>query len=228
MCSRPRTCNQRRQRPADSQGPWHRRDRVQTRTSEDYQSLVTVTVSDGEESVSVCGTQFGGEEPRIVRIDDHRIEAVPDGHMLVVRNRDEPGTPDSSGPCWARLTSTRREFNGRETIGGDAQSVYNLDEQPPQDIIERLNDDSRIIETTSSNSATSNTANFLTASSGLLPVEKAMYRSTTACRCSRSCSSADSSVATCERNNALTDRRRGVCRGTVTGTAEGHPRERRR
>jgi D-3-phosphoglycerate dehydrogenase len=120
-----------------------------TSTAEDYQSLITVTVSDGTDSVSVCGTQFGGEESRIVRIDDFRIEAVPHGHMLVVRNADEPGTIGFIGTALGDADiNIAGMFNGRETIGGEALSVYNLDEKPPSDLIDRLNADDRIIETT--------------------------------------------------------------------------------
>jgi D-3-phosphoglycerate dehydrogenase len=120
-----------------------------TSTAEDYQSLITVTVSDGEHSVSVCGTQFGDEESRIVRIDGHRIEAVPSGHMLVVRNRDKPGTIGFIGSELGEADiNIAGMFNGRETIGGEALSIYNLDEKPPAELIGRLNDDERIIETT--------------------------------------------------------------------------------
>ncbi|MFC6975024.1 phosphoglycerate dehydrogenase [Halomicroarcula sp. GCM10025709] len=120
-----------------------------TSSADDYQSLITVTVSDGEESVSVCGTQFAGDESRIVRIDDHRIEAVPHGHMLVVRNRDEPGTIGFIGTVLGESDiNIAGMFNGRETIGGEALSVYNLDEQPTAEVLDRLNGDDRIIETT--------------------------------------------------------------------------------
>ena len=120
-----------------------------TSAAEDYQSLITVTVSDGTDEVSVCGTQFGGEESRIVRIDGHRIEAVPHGHMLVVRNKDEPGTIGFIGSALGEAEiNIAGMFNGRETIGGEALSIYNLDEKPAGDLIDRLNDDSRIIETT--------------------------------------------------------------------------------
>jgi D-3-phosphoglycerate dehydrogenase len=69
--------------------------------------------------------------------------------MLVVRNRDEPGTIGFIGSALGEADiNIAGMFNGRETIGGEALSVYNLDEQPPNDVIEGLNDDSRIIETT--------------------------------------------------------------------------------
>ena len=121
---------------------------LKTHQSEDFQSLVTVTVGNDEHEVSVCGTQFAGEDPRIVRIDDYRVEAIPHGHMLVARNRDEPGVIGFIGSvlCDAEINIAGM-FNGREVIGGEALSVYNLDEPVPEDVRERLEDDSRIIAT---------------------------------------------------------------------------------
>ncbi|WP_276273414.1 phosphoglycerate dehydrogenase [Haloarcula litorea] len=120
-----------------------------TSTARDYQSLITVTVSDGAESVSVRGTQFGDDEARIVSIDDHRIEAVPHGHMLVVRNKDEPGTIGFVGTVLGEHDiNIAGMFNSREVVGGEALSVYNLDEPPTAEVTERLNADDRIISTT--------------------------------------------------------------------------------
>jgi len=36
-------------------------------------------------------------------------------------------------------------FNARETIGGEALTVYNLDDRLPDDAVDRLLDDDRII-----------------------------------------------------------------------------------
>ncbi|PSP78644.1 phosphoglycerate dehydrogenase [Halobacteriales archaeon QH_6_68_27] len=62
-----------------------------TRQSEDFRSLVTVRVTDGDDAIAVSGTEFAGGEARIVRIDGYRVDAVPSGHMLVARNEDVPG-----------------------------------------------------------------------------------------------------------------------------------------
>jgi D-3-phosphoglycerate dehydrogenase len=39
-------------------------------------------------------------------------------------------------------------FNGRETIGGEALTVYNLDDQVSDDVVARLLDDERVIDVT--------------------------------------------------------------------------------
>jgi D-3-phosphoglycerate dehydrogenase len=121
---------------------------TKTRQAEDFQSLVTVTAGNSEESVSVCGTLFAGEDPRIVRIDGYRVDAVPHGHMLVARNTDEPGVIGFIGSVLGEADiNIAGMFNGRETIGGEALSVYNLDNTVPEDVLARLNEDERIIGT---------------------------------------------------------------------------------
>jgi D-3-phosphoglycerate dehydrogenase len=121
---------------------------TKTRSSEDFQSLVTVTVSNDGERVSVCGTQFTGEDPRIVRIDGYRVDAVPHGHMLVARNEDVPGVIGFIGTVLGdHGINIAGMYNGRETIGGEALSVYTLDDPVGDEVRSRLNDDSRIIET---------------------------------------------------------------------------------
>ncbi|MEF8826642.1 MAG: ACT domain-containing protein, partial [Halapricum sp.] len=120
-----------------------------TRQIDDFNSLVTVEVSDGERSVSVEGTQFADDDPRIVRIDGYRVEAIPYGHMLVVRNTDEPGVIGFIGTVMGEHgVNIAGMFNNREAIGGEALTVYNLDEAPSEELLAELNDDDRIVETT--------------------------------------------------------------------------------
>jgi D-3-phosphoglycerate dehydrogenase len=125
-------------------------DVTEAKTSQaaDFQSLVTVEVGNDAESVSVCGTQFAGGEPRIVKIEDYRVDAIPHGHMLVVRNEDAPGVIGFIGSVLGEAEiNIAGMFNGRETIGGEALSVYTLDDQPPDAVLSRLADDDRLLET---------------------------------------------------------------------------------
>lgn len=115
--------------------------------AEDFQSLVTVTLCNGDGEISVSGTQFAGENPRIVRIDGYRVDAIPHGHMLVARNYDEPGVIGFIGTVLGDDgINIAGMYNGRETIGGEALTVYSLDDEPATDIIETLEADDRIIQ----------------------------------------------------------------------------------
>ncbi|WP_135664928.1 NAD(P)-dependent oxidoreductase [Halorhabdus rudnickae] len=115
----------------------------------DFRSLVTLTVRSGGTELSVEGTQFANGDPRIVRIDDYRVEAVPHGHMLIVRNADAPGVIGYIGTVLGEHdVNIAGMFNSREAFGGEALSVYNLDSRPTDAVLEALNDDERILDTT--------------------------------------------------------------------------------
>jgi D-3-phosphoglycerate dehydrogenase len=120
-----------------------------TRQAADFQSLVTVTVEGGEESVDVSGTLFTGGEPRLVSIDGYRVDAIPHGHMLVARNEDVPGVIGFVGTVLGdHGINIAGMFNGRETIGGEALTVYNLDDALPDDAYSELAADERILDVT--------------------------------------------------------------------------------
>ncbi|MFO7833561.1 MAG: NAD(P)-dependent oxidoreductase, partial [Halohasta sp.] len=115
--------------------------------TEDFQSLVSVTVADGDEEITVSGTLFAGDDPRIVRIDGYRVDAIPYGHMLVARNQDKPGVIGLIGSVLGENDiNIAGMFNARETIGGEALTVYNLDVDVPDEVLEQLLADERIIE----------------------------------------------------------------------------------
>jgi D-3-phosphoglycerate dehydrogenase len=117
-------------------------------TSEDFQSLVTVTVRNGDDEMSVCGTLFGGEDPRIVRIDGFRVDAIPGGRMVVSRNTDEPGVIGLIGTVMGEYDiNIAGMYNARETFGGEAMTVYNVDQEVPTEAREKLEADDRVIAT---------------------------------------------------------------------------------
>jgi D-3-phosphoglycerate dehydrogenase len=121
---------------------------TKSRQSEAFQSLVTVTVENEDRSISVCGTQFADDDPRIVRVDGYRVDAVPHGHMLVAHNKDTPGVIGFIGTVLGESDiNIAGMFNGRETIGGEALSVYTLDDPVPDDVLAELNEREYIIDT---------------------------------------------------------------------------------
>jgi D-3-phosphoglycerate dehydrogenase len=133
-----------------------------SRHSEDFQSLVTVTVadgvsvqgtearrtpSDGDDELSVSGTLFAEDDPRVVRVDGYRVDAIPHGRMVVTRNTDEPGVIGLIGSVMGdHGVNIAGMFNARQTIGGEALTVYNVDDEIPGEATERLLDDERVID----------------------------------------------------------------------------------
>jgi D-3-phosphoglycerate dehydrogenase len=60
-------------------------------TSEDFTNLIMVKVISLEHENIVSGTIFGKTLPRILRINDFYLEAMPEGHLLLIHNEDIPG-----------------------------------------------------------------------------------------------------------------------------------------
>ena len=81
---------------------------------------------------SLAGTIFGfGEqkrEGRITEIDGFHVEALPQGHMLVMRNRDVPGVIGRVGTILGdRGVNISRFHLGRRERGGEAMAVIEMD-----------------------------------------------------------------------------------------------------
>ena len=86
--------------------------------------------SQGEHSLA--GTLFGyGEQARqgrITEINGFHIEAIPHGHMLVMRNQDVPGVIGRVGTILGeRGVNISRFHLGRRERGGEAMAVIEVD-----------------------------------------------------------------------------------------------------
>lgn len=123
---------------------------TKTHQSEDFQSLVTVAVGNDENTLSVSGTLFAGDDPRIVRIDGFRVDAIPHGHMLVARNYDKPGVIGLIGTVLGENdVNIAGMFNARRAnskTGAEALTVYNLDVPVTDEVAEQLLSDDRITD----------------------------------------------------------------------------------
>ena len=97
-----------------------------------------VTTASGERVVS--GGLFGPEmDGRITEIDGFRIEAIPCGHMLVMRNRDVPGVIGRVGTCLGDHGINISRFHlGRQEPGGEAMAVIETDAPPDAATLEEL------------------------------------------------------------------------------------------
>ena len=62
-----------------------------SRTSEDFSSLIKLTVKTLEGENIISGTIFGKTLPRILRINNFYLEAIPEGHNLLIHSQDSPG-----------------------------------------------------------------------------------------------------------------------------------------
>ena len=73
-----------------------------TRESSPFTGLLRLTVRTEHESATVAGTMFTTELAKIVEIDGVAIELRPQGHLLLIRNRDVPGVVGKIGTILGR------------------------------------------------------------------------------------------------------------------------------
>ena len=100
----------------------------------------------GEKVISAGGTFFGSpDNPRIVRVFSHPTEIVPAGVVLLLNNKDLPGMVGYLGTLMGRHHVNIASMSlSRDTVGGFALTVLNLDSVPPQEALQELERDPNI------------------------------------------------------------------------------------
>jgi D-3-phosphoglycerate dehydrogenase len=103
----------------------------ETRAAEpqDFTALIAATLRgrDGAPR-SAAGALFGKREPRLVRLDEYHLDAIPDGAMLIVSNDDRPGMVGRIGTALGDAGINIAYLSlGRDRSGGRAIAIFNLD-----------------------------------------------------------------------------------------------------
>ena len=105
----------------------------------DFTSSITVTAKNGKENLEVEGAIFGAKHPRIVRVNSFYLEAVPEGYILVLQNKDVPGVVGAVGTILGNngLNIAGMEL-GRSQKGGNAISFTHVDEAVTKQALDEL------------------------------------------------------------------------------------------
>jgi D-3-phosphoglycerate dehydrogenase len=106
--------------------------------SRDFASVIATRVV-GCVDRYIVGAVFHGGQPRIVRIDDFMLEAIPEGPTLLLRNHDQPGVVGTVGTVLGEggINISRMQL-GLVPERGEAAMLVNIDRAPDADIMERL------------------------------------------------------------------------------------------
>jgi len=101
-----------------------------------YAGLLRLTLETDGGRTTVAGTFFAPEQPRLVEIDGVGIEARPEGHMLVIRNRDVPGVVGKVGTILGRARVNIAGIHLGRTKGPDgAVSIIDIDGPAPPEAV---------------------------------------------------------------------------------------------
>jgi D-3-phosphoglycerate dehydrogenase len=100
----------------------------------------------GNKLISAGGTFFGSpNNPRIVRLFSTPVEIPVSGTLLLLNNKDRPGIVGYLGTLLAKHKVNIANMSlTRDTAGGLALTVLNLDSAPPQAVLDELKKDGDI------------------------------------------------------------------------------------
>jgi D-3-phosphoglycerate dehydrogenase len=105
----------------------------------DYHSMVAIRIKVKDSESYIAGTLFSKKDPRIVFIDNFKVDIVPFGELLFIYNNDKPGVIGNIGMLLSKnnINIARMHF-GRETPGGTAISVVTIDTPASAQLIEDI------------------------------------------------------------------------------------------
>jgi D-3-phosphoglycerate dehydrogenase len=104
-----------------------------------YANLLSCRVVWDKGERLVSGSLLGHESPHVVQIDAFRIDAQPEGIILVMESIDVPGVIGRVGTLLGGHGINIAEWRlGRIAAGGQALSFINLDAPAPSHVLSRL------------------------------------------------------------------------------------------
>jgi D-3-phosphoglycerate dehydrogenase len=129
---------------ADSLGL--RVEEIKSNEATDFNEWLHLAVFSDGQKVSVGGTLYGAKhQPRIVRVNSMPVEIVPEGVLLLLTNKDRPGIVGYLGTLMGRHNVNIASMSlSRDTAGGQALTVLNLDSVPPAAVLEEIQKDTDI------------------------------------------------------------------------------------
>jgi D-3-phosphoglycerate dehydrogenase len=105
---------------------------------EDFASTITTRVRGCVERL-IAGAIFHGGQPRIVRVDDFMLEAIPEGPTILIHNHDRPGVVGQVGTILGEegVNISRMQL-GLVPERNEAAMLVNVSPAPSDAVMERL------------------------------------------------------------------------------------------
>lgn len=105
----------------------------------DYTQAITLELKAQDGDHSLVGTLFGNKHPRIISIDQFKVEIIPQGYILIFFNQDQPGAIGNIGTLLGKnqINIASMQFD-REKQGGKSISVFRVDSQVSASVLDEL------------------------------------------------------------------------------------------
>ncbi len=108
-------------------------------SANEFSSSIQVQIEGDQGWHSLSGALFGQNDYRLVRIDEYLLEAIPAGHMLVLRNEDRPGVIARICAVLAEAEVNIATLNlSRQRIERSAISLIGVDSLLSPEVLQKL------------------------------------------------------------------------------------------
>lgn len=99
-----------------------------TSVSKGFTNLITVEARTKNGIRSVSGTLLNGLGGRIVKVDKYFVDVVPEGNLVFIKHKDQPGAIGRVGTLLAKSNINIATMQvGRAEMGGDAIMMLTID-----------------------------------------------------------------------------------------------------
>jgi len=107
--------------------------------TEEYVNLITVRAVSNEGTSKVAGTIFGQKDPRVVNINNFRLELHPHDRFVLIHNHDKPGAIGNIGTLLGNHSINIRRMRVGQEEGGDKTMIFLRTDDPiPDDVVDKL------------------------------------------------------------------------------------------
>ena len=114
-------------------------DRVRSTAHRDYAEYLELRLVGAAGEARAGGALLAEGHPRLVLVGDYRVDIVPEGTLVVIRNRDVPGVIGRVGTILGDAAVNIGEYNqARLRAGGDALAAISVDGRLSPEVVDRL------------------------------------------------------------------------------------------
>ena len=112
---------------------------IKSNRVEEFANLIEVVIKTDKAQLRTAGTLSANGQPRIVLINDFYVEVTPSGFMLIIDNIDKPGIIGTVGTVIGKNKINIASLTfGRESAGGKAITVLNIDSAVSDKLISEI------------------------------------------------------------------------------------------
>jgi D-3-phosphoglycerate dehydrogenase len=101
-----------------------------------FSNLMVLRLKTSDRDMSVAGTLFGRSHLRLVDVDGVDVDAIPQGHLLLIKNDDTPGVVGHLGTLLGeRSINIARMTVGRKPGSSRAVMLIEVDQEIAADAL---------------------------------------------------------------------------------------------